>query len=232
MNLNSPARRFVLSVVAALVVGTTTWRSVAKARTESGVGGPAVKIFFIKRPVSAGKTLSSGDVETKYIPTAFAEPGVFHDVKEMTGARSRILLAKGEQLTRSKVETESSRLGLAWSVPAGMTALTLRFPAEGAVGGHVLPGDWVCVLVCPPRAGADVVIGRARVAAVGEKIWDPRGIPGSPATGFGANEFFLVTLILSPNQAESAVSAAERGRLTLALLSPLDAGTGSARREP
>ena len=95
--------------------------------------------------------------------------------------------------------------------------------AEGAVGGHVLPGDWVSVLCCPARGAPAVdVVRRARVGAVQEKIWDPSGAPASPSASLGSNEFFLVTLILTPEQSMRVVSFSERGRLSLALLSPID----------
>lgn len=224
MNLKAPAFRFTVALLAALGVGLLTWRALARARLEQGVGGPATRVLVLRKSVTAGKAITAGDVEPRFIPAAFAEPGVYRDTKDLSGARARILLSKGEQLTRSKLESESSRLGLAWSIPPGMSALTLRLSAEGAVGGHVLPGDWVAVLGCPPRGVASEIVSRARVGAVQERIWDPAGAPGSPPAALGANEFFLVTLLLASEHVARVVTAGERGHLTLKLLSSLDEG--------
>lgn len=223
MKLSSRTVRLGASLVAALVAGGGTWRAVAQAKRFSG-GGPGVPVLVVRRAVPAARSLTAADVEVRPVPAAFVESGAFHDLKELTGVRARVPLMKGEFVTRSKIESESSRLGLAWSLPPGLTALSLRLPPEAAVGGHALPGDWVRI-IASSRSSAETLVPRARVMAVQERVWEPGGAPASPVSGVIANETLLVTLLLTPEQAVRTVSALDRGRLALALLSPIDEAT-------
>ena len=215
-------RRFLVSAAAALVVGCLTWRSLERARRE-GAAGPTGTVLVLKRPAPAGHVLDANDIDARTLPLAFAEPGAVRDAKEVKGARTRIALVKGEQLTRSKLESDSSRLGLAWTLAPGFTAMSLRLSAESAVGGHALPGDWVEIFSAASREStATPLIRRARVVAVQDRVWEPGGAPPSPLAANVSNESFLVTLMLTPEQVSRVASAIDRSRLTLALLSALD----------
>jgi Flp pilus assembly protein CpaB len=217
-----PRARLAMSILAALLAGGMTWRALSAARSDPS-RGPMAQVLFVRKSLPAGRAVTADTVERRTIPAPYAEPGALRDAREASGARARISLTKGEQLTRSKLESEASRLGLSWSLPSGATALSLRLAAEAAVGGHVLPGDAVTVLAAPARdAPFRTVVGRARVVAVQDRVWDPAGAPPSPPAGVFANDSFFVTLLLTPEQAVRVAGAAERGRLTLALLSPLD----------
>ncbi len=183
-----------------------------------------VTVMVLRKTATAGHAIEAGDLEPRLIPAAFAEPGAFHEPREVKNARARIGLVKGEQLTRTKIESDASRLGLAWTLRSGAVALSLRLPAESAVGGHALPGDWVAVF-----AAAEPVVRRARIVAVHDRVWDPAGAPPSPFAATAPNESYLVTLMLTPDQVSRVAAAVERGRLTLALLSALDDEPGGMK---
>lgn len=216
MTLPSARTRFLFSVGAALVVAVLTWRSIDGAR-RAGSNGPTATVLVLRKPAPVGQVVDAADIETRVIPASFAEPGAFHDPKDARGARARIALVKGEQLTRSKIESAASRLGLAWSLTPGSVALSLRLPSENAVGGHALPGDWVAVV-----AAGSPLVARARVVAVQDRVWDPAGAPPSPFGASTPNESLLITLMLTPDQVSRVAAAVERGRITLALLSALN----------
>jgi pilus assembly protein CpaB len=224
MTLTAPHGRLMISVAVALAVGAGTWRSFSRLERQVAGGARTVPVLVMRKAVPAGQVVAPESVEERQIPAAFVEPQAVRERRDIAGARSRLPLEPGEQLTRSKLASAKSRLGLSWTLPPGRRALALRLPAEGAVAGQVVPGDWVSVLAAVGRnIGFAPVVDRARVLAVQDRVWEPGGPPSSPQNGLG-NESILVTLMLTPEQAARVALAADRGRLTLALVSPLDAG--------
>jgi pilus assembly protein CpaB len=165
-------------------------------------------------------------VRIKPLTEAYREPLV---LTAFTNAlTSRVGILKGEQLTKSKVLDENTPLGLAWALAAGETAVALRLNAEQAVGGMINPGDRVNVLCTfdrqPGWEEAQTVefLSRVRVLAV------DGATTASSQRKDVSNEFVLVTLATTPQQSARIVLAGEKGRVSLALLSPLDARIAAA----
>lgn len=217
----------LVSAAFALLVGAGIWMHLQRERRRVDAGAVRVDVLVTRRYLGANRALTPDMVEKRRIPRQYAEPGALTDPRELAGgpdgARTRVAILKGEQLTRSKVEVAGARPGLAWAVPPGERALGLRLAPEHAAGGHLQPGDRVDVLSVSRRGGAGsaaVIAARARVLSVGERIWDPAGAPGAPLHA-GVAESLIVSLSLSPASAARVADASDRSTLMLALVSPL-----------
>jgi pilus assembly protein CpaB len=109
--------------------------------------------------------------------------------------------------------------GLAAAIPAGMRAVSVKVDEVIAVAGFVVPGTRVDVLVTMPPAGeaagsSRVVLQNIKVLAAGQSF-DPTE-QGKP------QDATVITLLVTPAEAEALALAANQGRIQLALRNTLD----------
>ncbi|MBV9080042.1 MAG: hypothetical protein JO102_02865, partial [Elusimicrobia bacterium] len=120
-------KRLTASIAFALLVGTGAWAYVDRAQRRLEAGLPVSTVMVARRYIPAGEAVSPDRVEPRRVPTAYLEPTALTDASSLksgtAAVRARVGLLKGEQLTRSKLESPSSRLGIAWSVAPGERAL-------------------------------------------------------------------------------------------------------------
>lgn len=220
----TPARRLALSGLLGAAVAVGAGRHLAGERRRLSMGQEMGEALVARRYIAAGRPVSADAVERRRVPRAYIEPGALQDEKEAAGGRARVALVKGEQVTRSKVELAGARPGLAWVVPPGYRALGLRLPTEHVASGHVNPGDRVDLLAVPRRERAEparVLVRRARVLSVADRVWDPAEAPVDASAATGAAESLLVSLQLTADDVARVAASAERDTLMLALASPL-----------
>src|SRR5262249_52405493 len=114
--------------------------------------------------------------------------------------------------------------GLPPAIPPGLRALSVRVNEVIGVAGYVLPGTRVDVLatVNPTDQHGDitskVILTNVQVLAAGTKIerdvHDNKPVPVS-----------VVTMLVSPDEAEKLTLASSEGKIQLALRNPLDKTT-------
>jgi pilus assembly protein CpaB len=132
---------------------------------------------------------------------------------------SNILL--DEPLLEGRLAVKGSGLGLAPTIPVGMRAVTVRVNDVAGAAGFVLPGLKVDVLVTghPPTGDSNMtttVLQNVLVLSAGQAMQsDARGTPVSVST---------VTLLVTPNDAETLTLANGEGRIQLILRNSSDEG--------
>lgn len=223
--------RLLLSVGGGLLIAIGALLYLRSAERKIHAQQKMTGVLVAKRYVPAGKRITADDVEERAIPEAYVQPMSLATLKG-TPVHSRRGLTKGEQITRMNVYEEGALLGLAWVLAPGQTAVSLQLPPPHAVGGHLVPGDRVdvlCVLDRQPgweEPAAFSIFSRVRVLAVNEKIVDaPAPSAHENSRREMPNETILVTLELPLDLAARLALAEEKGRITLALTSPLDLET-------
>jgi pilus assembly protein CpaB len=146
-------------------------------------------------------------------------------------------IAVNEPLTTAKVAQAGQGAGLPPTITPGMRALSLRVNEVVGVAGFVVPGSRVDVLVTiePPAATGSnrgnkmtrVVVSNAQVLTAGTRIdQDKATKEGKPIPAT------VVTVLVSPEDAERLALAQNEGQITLTLRNPLDivaTGTPGAR---
>lgn len=224
----SPGKRLAVSIVAGVFASAGVWfflKSEKKKITEHYTLAP---ILSSKKYIGSGKELLPEMVEETQMPLAYLPPGALQhkadllDAKGKARYKTRIGILKNDVIAKPKLLEASSLVGLSWILQPGQTALCLKLSAPAAVGGLLQPGDWVSV-VSLMDAKSRLLLPRIRVAAVGEQVWDPAGTPTqNEISKTVAADDFLVTLILTQQEALLATLAAEKGSLVLTLASPLE----------
>jgi pilus assembly protein CpaB len=131
-------------------------------------------------------------------------------------------MSKGQPITGQFLSAVGSGAGLAGKIPDGMRAIALRSDEIVGVAGFLLPDSHVDVLATihtdkMPEPTTFVVLQNAQVLAAGRQLEpDPEGKP-SVVT--------VLTLLLSPADAERAVLASLQGTIHFILRSGSDSGT-------
>lgn len=225
-------RKLSVCLAAGLIAAASAWWYVARAERRLNRRYETVKVLRARRYIAPDKPVTADAVEEIDIPSAFVQPTALATKAELkdaagrAGFKSRAGILKGEQIARSKLYDESAALGLAWSLAPGQTALTLRLPAERAVGGFLAPGDWVHVLCTIEKqpgwetTRTRLLLPRVQAIAVDRRTIRDGAGASPPAV---ATESILVTLSLASKQAVALTLAATKGDVTLVLAAPLDA---------
>ena len=136
------------------------------------------------------------------IPVSYVQPYSAGTINEVVGKRNVVPIAKGEQVTQTKLETLSGGGTLASKTPPGHRAITLA--QEDALAGFIKPGDHVDLmwtLSLPQQAGGSqpvtmTLFQHVLVLAVGGEI------VGGGAAVEGGRSSNAVTVALSPQESE------------------------------
>jgi pilus assembly protein CpaB len=169
--------------------------------------------------LQAGEVLKADSLEMVAWPANKPISGAFTNPQELVGRAMLYPLDKGQPLTEKCVTALGAGTGLAGKIPAGMRAIALRSDEIMGVAGFLLPGSHVDVLVTyhtdkDPESITATVLQNAEIIAAGHQMQpDPEG-KAAPVT--------VVTLLLTPDDAERAVLASSQGSIHFVLRSGSD----------
>jgi pilus assembly protein CpaB len=129
-------------------------------------------------------------------------------------------VSENEPLTENKLAPVGAGAGLSPSIPEGMRAMSVRVNEVIGVAGFVVPGTRVDVLVTVRQQDASrtqVVLDNVQVLSAGTR-YDQENArqEGKPIPST------VVTLLVSPEDAERVTLAQSEGQIMLALRNPLD----------
>jgi pilus assembly protein CpaB len=161
-----------------------------------------------------GTTVKPADLKLGKVPSASFPKGAFNKAEEVIDRPviSNVLI--DEPVLEGRLAARGSGLGLAPIIPVGMRAVTVRVNDVTGISGFVLPGMRVDVLVTgrPPNSDGTItatVLQNMVVLSAGTAIQaDTRGNAIQAAT---------VTLLATPEQAETLTLANTEGRIQLVL---------------
>jgi pilus assembly protein CpaB len=183
-------------------------------------------------PLTLGARLTTADVKVIPWPAANPVPGGFTTVDEVVDRGVIAPVSENEPLSGNNIASKEAGVGLPPTIPPGMRAISVKVNEVIGVAGFVVPGTRVDVMAIVSNADksmARVVVSNVQVLAAGtrydqESAREGKAIPSS-----------VVTLMVSPQDAELVGLAATEGQLMLTLRNPLDtsvtpsAGTYAAR---
>jgi pilus assembly protein CpaB len=192
-------------------------------------------VLRAKKYLGEGKLVSFDSVEEVQMPDAYIPPTAISAKTQLKNDQGdlflypRIGILKGEILTKSKLYEAASWRGLAWTLAPGQTAFSLRLGVEDAVAGFVQPGDWVhifCTLnktEAWPKDQTTLILKKVRVVGVNDSFWDPTSFStAGKERKEKTTDSVLVTLSLTSMEAARVALATQKGRVHLALTSPMD----------
>jgi pilus assembly protein CpaB len=203
------ARRLIIALVLSLAGSAifTVWLSKKFAKPSAQNGG---ELHY----VAAAQNLQAGDVLTpaslKLVawPSSVPLEGSYPKPEDVNGRIVLYPLAAGEPIIERQLAAPGSSAGLAMKIPDGMRAISLRSDPVVGVSGFLLPGTHVDVVVNYRLVNSQdnvtlTILQDAEIIAVGQKMEpDPTG---------KATTTDVVTLLVSPQDAEKAVQASAQG---------------------
>jgi pilus assembly protein CpaB len=210
-------------IVLAIAIAVATIASLSIYRAVSRIPVREVEVatayaVVAARPLTTGTLLTTDDVKVVAWPAKTQIPGGFSDVK---GVVNRGLIAPvlmNEPITESKLAPAGTGGGLPPTIPPGMRAISVKVNEVVGVAGFVIPGTRVDLVVTITRnqdSMSRIVVSNVQVLAAGTKIdagkKEGEAMPSS-----------VVTLLVSPEDAERIALASSEGHIMLTLRNPLD----------
>jgi pilus assembly protein CpaB len=206
--------------VFALVVSSVFYSMTARSSGGKKSEATDMKdVVVATRPLSVGVMIKPPDVKLAKVNAQSFPKGAFSKVEEVLDRPvvSNVLL--DEPVLEGRLATKGSGLGLAPTIPVGMRAVSVRVNDVAGVAGFVLPGMRVDVLVTgrPPNNDGNMTataLQNILVLSSGQVMQaDARGQPITSPT---------VTLLVSPEDAETLTLANADGRIQLVLRNSSD----------
>jgi pilus assembly protein CpaB len=196
----------------------TQFRKLAQAKSI-----PTVSVVVTSRAIPLGTRLQAGDLRVVNWPAAHPVQGMFTRIEDCVNRAAITSLVENEPLLEGKLAPKEGGAGLSATIPNGMRAVSVSVNDVIGVAGFVVPGTMVDVLVTGSMGSGNVtrtILENVRVLAAGQKVEQDR--EGKPQA------VPVITLLVSPEDANSLTMASTQGRIQLALRNTLD----SAKVDP
>jgi pilus assembly protein CpaB len=180
---------------------------------------PGEEVIVAADDLQVGTKIEDKDVRLVRFPSGDLPVGCFHQKNKVVGRGVVLPIARGEFVLTNKLAGENAGSGLPSLIPPGMRAVSVRVNDTTSVSGFVLPGTRVDVLLTGNPQGSNeqqtgTVLENVAVIATGQRL--ERNSAGE------AQSAPVVTLLLSPDDAERLTLASSQGHIQLALRNPLD----------
>jgi pilus assembly protein CpaB len=152
-------------------------------------------------------------------PEGTLPASTFRRMSQVVGRGVVQAITKGEFILPAKLAGENAGSGLPSLIPPGMLAVPVRVNEVVSVAGFVVPGTRVDVLLTGnPTGGGEqqttTVLENVAVVATGSNL--ERNSNGEPQNSP------VITLLVSPDDAQKLTLASSQGKIQLALRNPLD----------
>jgi pilus assembly protein CpaB len=220
MNRN---RLIIIGIVAIAVAGFVSFgvyrilqASIASARYADAT------VVVAAFDVPVGTRLAEKDLRLVRMPSGDLPDGYFRTTSELVGRGVVTPISRNEVVLATKVAAENAGAGLPAAIPPGMRAVTVKVNDVIGVAGFAQPGTHVDVLLTgnpnrdnnPANVTATTILQNVQVLAAGQQLrTNAEGKPQSVP---------VITLLVSPEEAQKLALATQEGRIQLTLRNPLD----------
>lgn len=185
---------------------------------EVEIQGQPVVVASHQLPV--GSLITPRDVKVVNWPVESAIPNAFSTKEEVLDRGLMASLVPNEPLTEAKLAPREAGGGLPTTIPEGMRAVSVRVNEVIGVAGFTVPGTRVDVMVTvgqQKESMARIVVTNVQVLTAGTRYdMDAARADGEPIPST------VVTLLVTPSEAERIALASGQGQILLTLRNPLD----------
>jgi pilus assembly protein CpaB len=180
---------------------------------------PGIDVIVAADDLQVGTRVEEHNIKIIRIPASDLPPGAPRRRADVLGHGVIVPISKGEFILPNRLAGENAGSGLPSLIPPGMRAVSVRVNEVVSVAGFVTPGTRVDVLLTgTPGAGGEqettTVLQNVAVLASGHTL-------ERTATG-EAQTTAVITLLVSPDDAQRLTLASSEGHIQLALRNPLD----------
>jgi pilus assembly protein CpaB len=170
----------------------------------------------------AGIPLQMSMLHTARINRSALPQGVFTRPEQIKDRGLLVPVAKGEIITEVKLAPKEAGAGLPSMIPDGMRAVSVKVNEVVSVAGFVQPGSHVDVILTGepkvqggvPDIAATTVLENVKVLAAGSQL--QQNAKGE------AQNVPVITLLVTPEEAQKVTLAANQGHIQLSLRNPMD----------
>jgi pilus assembly protein CpaB len=222
--MNRTTRTVVVMTVATVMAGVASLGVYAAVKSipvrEVEVAHTFVAVAA--RNLPTGSRITEEDVKLVAWPARNPVSGTFSELKPILDRGLVAAVGENEPFTETKLAPLGSGAGLPPSIPPGMRAMSVKVDEVIGVAGFVVPGTRVDLVVTLRGTGpteesmSRTVASNVLVLTAGTKFDQEQAKDGK------AQPSTVVTLAVSPSDAERVALASSEGKISLALRNPLD----------
>ena len=222
------SRNARLALVLTVALGAAGAASFGVYREVSAIPVREVEVVSLQavvaaRPIPVGTIVTSDHVKLVPWPARSPVPGSFEKIDAVLNRGAVVGVAENEPLTETKLAPRGAGGGLPPTIKKGMRAISVKTNEVVGVAGFVVPGTRVDVLVIAAERNArDEPIARAVVSNVEVLTAGTRFDQETARTEGKPIPTTVVTLLVTPEDAERISLAANEGEIMLTLRNPLD----------
>jgi pilus assembly protein CpaB len=204
----------------ALALGAFVSVLVYKNLQLKGTGSEAgIDVVVAANDIQVGSKVEEHDVRLAKLPVIDIPQGAYTKRSQVLGRGVVVPITRGEFVLPTKLAPENAGSGLPSLIPPGMRAVSVRVNEVVSVAGFVTPGTRVDVLLTGTPGGSGesqtiTVLQNVAVIAAGHTL--ERTATGEP------QNTPVITLLVSPDDAQRLTLASSEGRIQLILRNPLD----------
>jgi pilus assembly protein CpaB len=222
--MNRSTRHIVvltLAVATAAVASFGVYRAISRIPVRE-VEVASSYVAVAARSLPPGVRLTEKDVRLVAWPAKSPVAGSHAQVKDVVNRALLAAVVENEPLVDGKLARPEAGAGLSPTIPPGMRAVAVKVNDVIGVAGFVGPGTRVDLVVTIRKTNESTsrtVVSNVQVLAAGTRAEQEKArtvVNGTPAPAA------VVTLLVSPTDAERIALAQVEGQIVLALRNPLD----------
>jgi pilus assembly protein CpaB len=212
-------RLLMIGVVALGLAAFVAFNVYRALQSGTGANQQMAEVLVAANDIPIGAKIEDKDVRPARFPATELPANCYHLKTSVVGRGAVLPIARGEFFLPNKLAGENAGYGLPALIPPGMRAVSVRVNEVIGVAGFVVPGTRVDVLLTGNPSGAPdqqttTVLENVAVIASGQRLEKTAG--GEPQTSP------VITLLVSPDDAQKLTLASTQGKIQLALRNPLD----------
>ncbi|MBX6350325.1 MAG: Flp pilus assembly protein CpaB [Clostridia bacterium] len=227
MTRSSIFRYLLLPTLAGLLATWLVYRYVAPPSQAAQLA--TVEVVVAERALPPRTVLARADLALQPFPKDYLPTGAVTSLEDALGRVTVAPLAAGEIVLAAHLAEPTSKVALAYHVPAGFRAFTIPIGETTAVAGFIQPGDRVDLVFV--RSGgsaaggaqgdqATLLVQNVQVLAVGQRQdSDPQAAEGQ------LQGYTSLTVALTARDAVRVALALEVGKVRVALRPAAPEGT-------
>jgi len=172
------------------------------------------------RALPTGVRLTAQDVRLVPWPASSMVPGSFSSVDAVENRALLASVVENEPLIEGKLASSDEGAGLSPAIPRGMRAMSVKVNDVIGVAGFIDPGTRVDLVVTIRKrddSTSRTVVSNVQVLTAGTRSDQQKTKDGKSAPSAA-----VVTLLVTPDDAERIALAQSEGQIMLVLRNPLD----------
>ena len=183
----------------------------------------SVQVYVAANDIQVGAKLADRDIRLATFPQSSVPSSAYARKSQVIGRGAVLPISQGDFILPNKLAAEDAGAGLPSMIPQGMRAVSVRVNDVVSVAGFVQPGTRVDVLATGNQGASNerqttTVLENVAVIAVGKNLDRNAPPDAQPAP--------VITLLVSPDDAQRLALASQEGRIQLSLRNPLDTKKG------